>query len=125
MVNLNDIDSINVFKNAAAASKMYEESNPNGVVEVVLINKANLINYEQLLKKFNIPNSESKLPVYIDSAIAFQPQKTYFELSAIKTVTTDIEKNTGMIYISILTIFPVKQSKKDGGTIIGRVADIK
>jgi len=94
-------------------------------VEVVLINKANLINYEQLLKKFNIPNSESKLPVYIDSAIAFQPQKTYFELSAIKTVTTDIEKNTGMIYISILTIFPVKQSKKDGGTIIGRVADIK
>ncbi len=119
VINTTAIDSINVYKSPVSV-ELYGKSAANGVVELVLKRGTKIINFNELLTAFKIASSDSDLQVFIDSAIAYQPTKTYFEPAAIKYVKVEIEKNTGMRYISIRSIYALKRPLKDSIYIRGK-----
>jgi hypothetical protein len=108
-VNALDIDSVNVIQNPISV-QLYGEAGLNGVVEIVLKNNVRLVNYDQILSTFNIAYTYRNLPVFIDSAIAFHPKETYFELPYIKSAKIALETGTGMKYISIRTTSPIDRN---------------
>ncbi|HEY5326626.1 MAG TPA: hypothetical protein VIJ27_06475 [Mucilaginibacter sp.] len=120
VIKPSDIDSINVFKDIQSENE-YGKSGNNGVIVVVLKLGIKLINFDDLLKTYNINGSAGNLPVFIDSVVAYQPKNTYFELTAIKYVKVDNEKGTGIKYISIRTIYPIHRRTEDEIYIRGNV----
>ena len=124
VVNINDIDAINVIKNPESV-KLYGHRAEFGVIEVSLKKHAALVNFDQLLTDYDIPYSDSNLPVFIDSVMTTQAKDTYFELTALKSVRIAEEKGTGMRYISILSIYPVRRPKKGDITIKGKATKAK
>lgn len=119
VINNSDIDSVSVIKPPGSV-RLYGEKAGNGVVEINLKNRAVLLTYNELLTNFNISYTFSHLPVFIDSAIAHHPKETYFEVTAVKSVKLQNEQSTGLRYISILSIYPVRRMKK-GEVYIGNV----
>ena len=78
---------------------------PNNFESFIKLNKkVKLLDISQLLAKYHIENYHN-LPVYIDSAIVFRPESACFQLSAIKSVKVQKEKDTHLKYISINSIY--------------------
>ncbi len=121
-IDPNDINSINVFKNQDTI-KIYGERAKNGVIYIGLKNAVQLLNIDQLYSKFNI--HDKSIPLFIDSAIAYRPQNVYLEPKLIKYVTIQEEKNTGMKYVSIRTVYPIKRLEKGGIVLRGTTENIK
>lgn len=111
IIDVNDIDSISVKKDSESL-KLYGKKARSGSIEIHLRDRASIVGYQQLLTDFNIPYANRDLPVFIDSAIAYQPKNTYFEISAVKSVKIAEEKATGMKYIIIISLYPLNRQKK-------------
>ena len=94
VIVINDIDSVSVHKSEESV-KLYGKAAINGSIEIRLKPGSALINFERLLTAFEIPVSNINLPVFIDSAIAYQPKNTFFEPAAIKYVKIERETETG------------------------------
>ncbi|MEO6979219.1 MAG: hypothetical protein ABI113_12600 [Mucilaginibacter sp.] len=105
-----DIESINVFKDSATL-KEYGEKAANGLIIIKLKINPKLLTLKQLLVSNQI--KDTNLPVYIDSAIAYKPTEYLFEPAMVKSAKIETEKETGMKYVSITTLFPVHRLKSD------------
>ncbi|SHN30351.1 hypothetical protein [Mucilaginibacter sp. OK098] len=105
-----DIDSINVFKDSVH-TKEYGKKAINGLILIKTKKSLKILTLSQLLMTYHI--TETDLPVFIDSAITYKPGKYYFEPQMVKSAIIAKEKETGMKYVSISTLFPVHRLKSD------------
>jgi hypothetical protein len=101
--NPHSYESIKVDKNPDLVS-VYGKKALNGIVTIGLKKGTKLLSFKQLLTANYISGNDRNLPVFIDSAIAYQPINTYFEPAMIKSVKIDTDLNTGTKYINIRSI---------------------
>ncbi|WP_295670784.1 hypothetical protein [uncultured Mucilaginibacter sp.] len=120
LINPNNINNIKVDK-TPGDTLIYGNNAANGIATLSLNPETQLLNYDQLLKKFKIEKSERNLPVYIDSVITYKPQNSFFEASMIKSIQIQKEKNTNNKYLSILSFYNIDRStnNKEVTHIIG------
>jgi hypothetical protein len=117
-----DIDTVSVFKDSLTIAT-YGEKAANGVIIFKTRRFLKIITFEQLLTSYKI--TDSNLPVFIDSAIAYKPRKNYFDPKAVKSVSIEKDSVTGTNYISILSYEPIRRLKPGDISIRGNVYDIK
>ncbi|MCO5949935.1 hypothetical protein [Mucilaginibacter flavidus] len=110
IIKPDNIESINVFKDGAN-TKEYGKKAINGLIIIKTKKTLKLLSINQLLTLNHIKNNG--LPLFIDSAIANMPGTYYFEKEMVKSVKVETEKETGMKYINIATLFPVHRLKSD------------
>jgi hypothetical protein len=97
-----DIDSIRIIKKTKSVS-LYGKKAKNGAIVLYLKPDVVLIDLDKLLSAHNIPVTEQRLPLFVDSAFTINRLDLYFNPNAVKTVVINTEKKTGMKYISIKT----------------------
>jgi len=90
----------------------------NGTILIKLKPDVKLLTLNQLFNKFTIDKKDRKYAVFIDSTIAYHPANIVFQPETIKSVTIDKETNTGIKYISIITIY-IANRPKNGQIMIG------
>lgn len=100
-----DIQSVDIPNRDEWSAKFGERVKP-GIVIVTLKPGAELTTLNQLFDKFNIAKHNRKLPVFIDSAIAYKPEIALFQLKKIKKILINKDKETRMKYINIISIRP-------------------
>ena len=106
-IDPNYIDRIDVNRSHELIDK-YGPRAKNGVVSLVIKPgvDVDLINTDQLFDQFKVKKRDRKLPVFLDSAITFEPYRMLFEARKVKTITVNKEDVTGVKYISITTTKP-------------------
>jgi len=122
LIKPEDIESINVFKDSASI-KEYGQKAANGIIIFKTKKILKIKTLDELLADFKITNKN--LPVFIDSAIANRPATYYFDPEVIQSVGIKKELNTGMEYISIISIYPTHHIKQDKTHIRRNVSRIK
>jgi hypothetical protein len=105
-VDANSIDSINSYTKSKAI-KIFGPKAKNGAVTIKFKKGTELLNINQLFDLYKLQNKKRSLSVFIDSTICFHPEAMYFEAKIVKSVKIQSEKNNGMKYISIRTIYPI------------------
>ena len=78
-----DIQSLDIPNKSVWRDKFGERAK-TGVIIFTLKPGIELLTINQLFDKFNIAKRKRKLPVYIDSAIAYKPEIALFQLKKIK-----------------------------------------
>jgi len=101
-INPNNISSINQYKDTAH-TKRYGERAKNGIAFVVLKKQVKLLTFDQLLTGFHINDPYKSLPLYVDSALFYDPAHLCLEVNQIRFMRIDIEEGTGMKYINLRT----------------------
>ncbi|HEY4326218.1 MAG TPA: hypothetical protein VGN20_19690 [Mucilaginibacter sp.] len=109
IINSNDIDSIIVYKDSPD-TKLYGDKAFNGLVKLKTKKFIKVLYLDQLLELYHISADDRHLPVFIDSVIAYQPKKTLFETTYVKSVKIEKEKDTASRYISIRTFSEINHN---------------
>ncbi|WP_428327805.1 hypothetical protein [Mucilaginibacter sp.] len=99
------------FGTVESTKKEYDKLANDTVIIYKLKPGIRLLNFDQLLKKFNIATKYADAPVYVDSAITYKPQTSYYQLSAVRSIKIQKEEGTHLKYISIITIHHVNNPK--------------
>jgi len=79
----------------------------NGIIKFTLDKGNELVSLEKLIDKYHLSKQYKKLPVYIDSAMAFR-RPIYFDPEIVKTVSIATDNDTGSKFINVLTTSPTQ-----------------
>jgi hypothetical protein len=99
-----NIASMEILKDEMADDK-YGVAGKNGVIIITLTQGIQIYQLNTLLDKHNIGKKYRKLPLYIDSTLTRNTTSIfYLSTEKIKNITVAKERETGLKYISLLTI---------------------
>jgi hypothetical protein len=105
-INPNNIRNYSVYKDSSH-TKQYGERGKNGVAVFTLKKEVKFLTLTQLFNRYHIKNSDRTLPLFVDSALFFDPTHLYLSEKQIKFMRVEIEDRTGMKFINLRTIFPI------------------
>lgn len=90
---------------------IYGKKATYGVITITLKKGTKLLPLAGLLNSFKVSKKDNHLPVFIDSALANHANGIYFTRAEIRSITVDIEKETGMKYINIRSRRPINRNE--------------
>jgi len=111
VLNPNSIDSVKVQKSSDYYTKLYDKRANDGIIFIKMKHNTNFLTLKEIYSKFKISKKYHSLPVFIDSTITLYPEKAYFQENAVKTIKVQKESETGLMYISILSVNPTRHPK--------------
>ncbi|MES2111664.1 MAG: hypothetical protein V4577_23095 [Bacteroidota bacterium] len=122
LLNAADIDTVSVLHDSVTIAT-YGNKAANGIVIFKTRKNIKVLTINELLLKYKVTNTN--LPVFIDSVIAYKPNTIYFDPRVIKYVGIEKESVTGLQYISIISNNPAHRLKPGDINIRGNFFDIK
>ncbi|MDB5158529.1 MAG: hypothetical protein JWR50_3236 [Mucilaginibacter sp.] len=105
LIGVQQIDEMKIYSGKKADS-LYAGSGEKGLIIIKIKKDLPVYTKSSFLKKYNIKRKYNKLPVYIDSVIAYHTDKLMLSTSDIKSITVTTDNETGLKFINILTTFP-------------------
>jgi len=108
-----DIDSLHVYS-GNYARKLYGNAAKKGVVIVLCKKDTKIIpltSLDSVLTVYKIGMNDNRLPVYVDSVLAYPINEIYLELNKIKSVKIDTEFVSDIRFINIITTDPPRKPK--------------
>ena len=123
LVGQQQIDAMEIYSGKKADS-LYAGSGEKGLIIIKIKKDPPMYTKSSFLKKYNIKKKYEKLPIYIDSTIAYHTDQFMLSISNIKSVTVAKDAESGEKYISIITN-TIKFNPDPNSTYIRGLAPIK
>lgn len=85
------------------SSETFGNRGKNGVIHITLYDRSVLLLTKDLLKKYHVKQRNRHLPIYVNKIEIPNPNKIYFDLADIKSVTVENYEDTKQPIINIIT----------------------